>query len=154
MSGIKSSSRMALSVGIVGATVLWLIADLGVIPNPVQMQMDKRVELAKVVMIEATSSVEKNRLFDFDEVIDKIVANNDDLISIGVERSPGNYLTSIEGHKSRWNSEGFPSSSRVAADLHKAGKKWGQLQILFDPNNELVRSSWTYPLSPVFFSVC
>ena len=142
---------MALSVGIVGATVLWLIADLGVIPNPVQMQMDSRVELAKLVMIEATSSVEKNRLFDFDEVIDKIVANNDDLISIGVERSPGNYLSSIEGHKSRWNSDGFPSSSRVSADVHKAGRKWGQLQILFDPNNELIRSSWTYPLSPVFF---
>ena len=153
MTGIKSSTRLAISIGIVGATFLWLAADLRLIPNPVDSVLDTRVALAKVISINATTAVEEKRFLDFRDIAEAMIATNPDLHSICLTSKHSKYTVGTQGHQELWlQKETYPESCRVSADVFQNGSvPWGKLEILFDPENELLVSNWKYPLSQVLF---
>ncbi len=152
MTGIKSSSRLAISVGIVAATILWIAVDIEIIPSPSQAVLDSRVALSKVVAIDASQAVEKNRVREFRDLAETLALTNEDLHSIALIRSNQSMAVETQNHRHLWKqSDRYPPSCRVSAEVFQNGRAWGTLQILFDPNNELIASSWKYPLMPVIF---
>ena len=152
MTGIKSSSRLALSIGIVGATFLWLAADLEIIPSPVNSVLDGRVSLAKVISVNASLAVEKNRNNEFQNLADALVQTTPDLHSVAIVNQTGVMTAGTSNHTTLWSKKDvYLDSSRVVAEISRDDKQWGELQLLFDPKNELIASAWRYPLTPVFF---
>lgn len=152
MTGIKSSSRLALSIGIVGATLFWLAADLEIIPNPVESTLGSRVAIAKVISVEASVAVEKNRIFEFENLAKALVQTTPELHSVGMVNKSGTIFAGFDDHTRLWaKNDIYPERSRVFAEIFKNGSEWGQVQLLFDPNNDFMTSMWRYPLLPVFF---
>ena len=151
MLGIRSATRLAITIGVVAATFAWLASDIEIIPNPRQANLDGRVEVAKTIAISVTSDVRKNHTFDLGDKIESIVVASPEVASIGIKRITGRYSSATEGHIANWRSDDFPETCRVEAKIHKGNEVWGNIQILFVPDENKIGSSYYYPLRAVFF---
>ncbi|MEM9409872.1 MAG: diguanylate cyclase [Planctomycetota bacterium] len=151
MFNFKSSTRLAFSVGIVGAAILWLTIELGVLPNPATLKIRERLEVAKVIVVELEDAIEQNRLHKINGFLEQIVANNDDLISVGLVRNDGCCAVATETHEIKWKSDDFSDGNRASVNIQQLDRTWGTLQVLYDPSNPEVNPAISYPFGPVLF---
>ena len=151
MVGICSATRLAITIGIVCAAILWLAADTEILPSPRKASMDGRVDITKSIAVSLTSDVRKNQTLNLDQKIKNYVNVLPQLSSIGLKRSNGKYSATTENHELNWSSDMYPDMCRVEADIRHQDKVWGTLQILFVPDDQRVASSYYYPLRGIFF---
>ena len=92
MPKIKSATRLALIIGLGCATVVWIATGIGLIPNPHELEVSKRVDITKSIAVNVTTYAENHRGIRLQSILDRTVGIDEDLISVGVTRSGRGYL--------------------------------------------------------------
>lgn len=136
---IKSATRLALTVGIGCASLIWLAAALGLIEDPAQTELKKRVSLAKFVAVSVTTFAENKRSHDLKVILDRVVTTESDLVSIGVRRRGRSGYVAIAGpHQQEWqtNSTNANASGQITVEILANGSSWGNLEVRFVENEK------------------
>ena len=154
MTNIKSTTRMALSIGIGCATLVWICASLGLVPNPKVAMAEKRILTTRGLAINAASYAENKGQKNLKTVFQRAVQTNDSLKSIGIKRKNSHqYVLTYGAHGSEWKSgEENDAEKQIAVDILSNGRKWGVLQVSFHPF-ERFGGRWGlgFPLGPILF---
>lgn len=132
---IKSATRLAISVGIGCATLVWLAIGIGLIPDPIKLRIENRVETTKAIAVTVTSFAESRRNADLQVILDRLVMADQEIVSIGVRRTKKDqYLMTSGPHLERWNPNmGQIPGKQMLVQILANGKSWGSMEIAFIP---------------------
>ena len=150
---IKSSTRLAISIGLISVSVIWLAVGLKLIPDGIQPQIDGRVHLAESIAITATALVECKRDKDLEAVLSEINRRNDEVVSIGIRDAFGK-LTFMSGrHLEHWQTDDSVSAAdQMTIKIFENRKEQGKLEIKFSPLRQRGwRGFFAFPLPLIMF---
>jgi len=86
MTKIRSATRLALTIGMGCATIVWVAIGIGMIPNPSELELSKRVDMTKNIAVNVATYAENQRGIRLEKILQRTVEVNQNLISIGVSR--------------------------------------------------------------------
>jgi diguanylate cyclase (GGDEF)-like protein/putative nucleotidyltransferase with HDIG domain len=136
MLGIKPATRLALTIGFVTATLVWVAFGLNMIPNPKQSKHEKRVAITKTLAASATGLASQNRIDNLQRALDLSANLNEDVESVGVY-SRNSYKAHTKGHPNLWVESGPAGNpDQASMEILANGKNWGTLQIRFGSPSE------------------
>lgn len=155
---IKSAARLALTIGLICASASWLATGLQIIPNPFQPIIDGRIQTTKSVAATVTTFAENQRFHDMQKVLDRVVASNDEIMSIGIVRQ-GRYFIEAGPHSrihAKFEGTSLESTENyINVKIISNGFEWGRLELFFQPIQATGwRSMLVYPLPMVAFLTC
>ncbi len=132
---IKSSTRLALTLGVGCASLVWLAVGMGIVPDPNQKEVENRIALAKSIAVNVTTFAENKRVSDLETILSRNVEAESTLHSIGVRRlGRTNYLIATGGHEEQWVANlGKDPGRQVEVSILANGKNWGVLEVAFAP---------------------
>ena len=97
MPGFKTSTRLALSAGLITMTVIWLAAGLNLLPDESQAKLSGRLELVQAVAANASTLVQLDREAELREALANVCAHSRDMISCGFRGTDGRLVVDIGG---------------------------------------------------------
>ena len=132
---IKSATRLALTVGMGCASLVWLAIGLGLIPDPYQYQVENRVDLTKAIAVNVTTFAENKRTSDLAKILDRTVQADQNVVSIGVRRrGKKSYYHTSGPHQTFWKPELTSDPGRqISIEILANKKPWGELEVGFVP---------------------
>lgn len=134
MPKIRSATRLALTIGLGCATIVWGAIGLGLIPNPEEAEIAKRTDMTKSIAVNVTTYAENQRGIKLKKILDRTVKVHQDLVSIGISRTGRGYSVVAGPHFTTWKEEFNDDPGRqVSIDIMAGGKKWGDLEVAFVP---------------------
>lgn len=145
---IKSSTRLALTLGLGVSALVLLAVTLELIPNPQNQIIKSRTSLVKLLIVDVTTLAESKQVKDLSVLFRRSVAVEKDLVSIGLKRgTDGGYLASTdklhETYASRANLEDLQVFS---APVFLNRKKWADLEVVFRKMD--VKRAFGFPIYP------
>ena len=154
MPKIKSATRIALSIGVGCASLIWVASSLGLIPNPIEQTRLNRIRTTKTLAVNVSTFAENQTKTDLRKILDRVVAVDDELISVGVRRNgKRSYVFTAGPHLSTWKTEAENDpSEQIEAQILANGREWGQLHVTFKPIEGT--GDWmslTFPLGLILF---
>lgn len=153
---IRSATRLALTIGIVCASLIWLACGLQIVPNPFRPIVESRVRMTKSISATVTTFVENQRFLDLQKTLDRMLATNDEIVSVGVERN-GLYVADSGNHTAVWKplKDGKSTENQLHVQIRSNGQNWGDLELVFRPLNMYgIRGLLFFPLPLVGFMTC
>ena len=134
MPKIRSATRLALTIGFACATIVWVAAGIGLIPNPQKVELAKRIDTTKSLAVSVSTFAESRRGADIEKIFDRTVALDDELVSIGISRDgKKGYKYSAGPHAETWVADSEKPGEQISIEIKSAGKKWGDLEVVFRP---------------------
>jgi len=126
---------MALSIGIGCASLVWIAAALGIIPDPLAEQGKSRISTSRTLAINVATYAENRKQVNLGKILERAVQLDDGISSVGVRRlTSKNYLMQSGPHKENWNSEqANDASKQISVDILANGREWGALEVAFEP---------------------
>ena len=73
MPKIKSATRLALIIGLGCATVVWIATGIGLIPNPTELEVSKRVDVTRNIAVNVSTYAENQRGIRLQTILDRSV---------------------------------------------------------------------------------
>ena len=149
MPKIRSATRLALIIGFACATVVWIATGIGLIPNPEELEISKRIDMTKSIAVNVATYAENQRGIRLEQILDRTVKVDEDLISIGVSRNGRDYLFTSGPHEETWTAEKENNGEQISIEIKAGGKKWADLEVAFRPlvaSNPLLALSFPYGL--------
>jgi len=125
---------MALSIGIGCASLVWIAAALGIVPDPLIEQSKTRLGSARTLAVNVATYAENRRQVNLKKVLDRSVASDGNIRSIGVRRVNTDRLELSSGpHEEFWNPvDENNTNKQIGVDILSNGKNWGRLEITFE----------------------
>ena len=154
---IKSATRLAITIGIICATMIWVAMGLNLIPDPHQMAAKNRVNVTKAIAVTASSYAESRRYRDLEKTLERNLAIDPSIISIGVRRITGNHLLAVGPHHELWcdDPKALSSKEQIVIDILANNRPWGQLEILFRAQERgLMSLLFGFPFGMFGFLTC
>ena len=135
MKKIRSATRMALSIGIGCASLIWIAAALGIIPDPIREQGKSRISTARTLAINVASHAENRKQVNLGKILEQAVKLDDSISSVGVKRlNIGRYSMVRGPHEKKWDPEQTNDAGKqIGVDILANGRKWGALEVTFEP---------------------
>ena len=133
---IKSATRLAVTIGFICLTLVCLAMSLNLIPNPQQLEMERRLSITRGIAVAVSTLAESNCLPEMQLVLERNAGVEPCILSIGVRRERGRKnLVEVGPHNQSWNSVDVRQQDlqQIAIDILSNGRKWGQLEIVFHP---------------------
>ena len=153
MSRITSATRMALSIGIGCASLIWIATSTGLIPNPITQQAKSRILTTKVIAVSVSSFAESPRQTGLRKVLERFVAANKNLSSVGIlRRGQRDYFITVGPHSKNWTvqHENDPEK-QIGVEILANGNQWGHLQLAFNPYQEVGKEGLVFPFGLILF---
>ena len=148
---IKTATRLAITFGLITASLIWSAMALEVIPNPTRIQVKRRVDVTRSIALGVTAYAENRRALDLNKLLTRTVDLDRNVESVGVKlRNRNDYLTTAGPHQRIWQPElGNDPSRQLSVQVLTNGREWGELEIVFVP---LRQHSWLgYPFGMIAF---
>lgn len=108
---------------------------LGIIPDREAAIRTGRTGLAEAIAIHSTALVMKNDLKRLGNDFSLIAERNEDLLSLGLRKNDGQFVSTTPGHEDFWQEmDGDHSKeSQVRIPIWNGKNKWGELELSFKP---------------------
>lgn len=154
---LKPALRLAISVGLLASSLIWVALGVGVLPDPQTERYQHRFELARCVSVAAASIADSKRYDQMQAVMRSQVAVEDDLLSLGVRRTSGDLIAEAGPHEALWQGAAGSAQddNQVTAEILANGRTWGTLEMVFRPNAAIGWDAWiAYPFSLALFVGC
>ena len=87
MKKIRSATRMALSIGVGCACLIWGAVALGLISDPSIERGNSRVSTTRALAVNVATFAENRGSIDLKRVLERAVANDPNIRSVGVQRN-------------------------------------------------------------------
>lgn len=126
-----------LSLGIVAlSTSLLLIADsiLDVFPDQNTAVLEQRLNLAESLAVQYTELVTADRLPQVEPIMDALVSQRSDVLSMSLRTRDGQELAATTRHQSLWERTGDTRSTptQVQIPILRNTERWGTLEVKFE----------------------
>ncbi|MCP4477291.1 MAG: diguanylate cyclase [Planctomycetaceae bacterium] len=145
---IKSSARLALTLGLGVSALVLLAITLELIPNPQNQIIKSRTSLVKLLIVDVTTLAESKQVGDLSVLFRRSVAVEKDLVSIGLKRgTDGGYLASTDKLHETYASRADLEDLQVfSAPVFLNRKKWADLEVVFRKMD--VKRAFGFPIYP------
>ena len=151
MPRIKPATRIAITLGFISATLVWIAHGLNLIPSPNANLQDKRLAIVKTLAGSITGIASQGSSSALKHSLELSAGINSDVLSIGVRGKSG-YLGQSENHESFWQSSGSSrQTNQVELEIFANEKLWGTLQVCFADRSPMGMLGYMFPLSLVIF---
>ena len=131
---IKSATRLALTLGIGCASLVWMSIGIGMIPNPFQLDIEKRIALTKAMSVNVATFAESKRTSELETILQRTLEAEESLLSLGVTRRGKNSYYIVCGpHPESWNSSDQIRDRQIEVEILANSKPWGTLQVAYKP---------------------
>ena len=130
---IKSAARIAITIAMATATLVWVASAISLIPNPQRLEVKRQLTLTRAIAVSVSEIVERNRFSDLNRVLEQHRSLQSDILSIGIRSLHSHSLRMSAGpHNEVWQTE-YDSrrQQQVSVDIYRGRQKWGQLEIAF-----------------------
>ena len=134
LASIKTSTRVAITIGCIFIGVVWVATGLRIVPDPKQNVVPARVRLCESLAISTSMLAEKNGLKEVEQLLRDSVSRNPEIVSMGLRDQSGQLLLAIGKHDT-WS---LPTGNSSTADqmsvtISTNGKPWVDLELQFQP---------------------
>ncbi|MFM7739516.1 MAG: hypothetical protein ACKO9H_08945, partial [Planctomycetota bacterium] len=102
---IKSAARLAITVALIISSNISLAMMMGLLPDLTESAVKKRVQFSEMIAINSASLAENNRLTDLEQVLQQLLARNEDLVSLGIRKRDGSYRMMFGEHSKNWKQD-------------------------------------------------
>ncbi len=153
MPSVNSYTRLAISIGLISVSVIWLAAGLKFIPDARTPQIEGRCNFADSLAVSASALVEAKRFRELELVLQEIHRRNRQILSIGLRDSEAKLTFQSGDHQRLWQADA-PSSpaDQMTMTVFQDRNPRGTLELKFAPMRQ---SSWvgflTFPLPLILF---
>ncbi len=151
---IKSATRLALFLGVGCATLVWIAIGLGLISDPYQAELQRRIELTRHLAVNVTAYAENRQSSDLQSILLRSVQIHPELISAAVRPKGRRTPSMVAGpHTSTWREkQALDPSDQMEVEILTNGRKWGQLEVAFAPMEQsLAQASRSFPFGVISF---
>jgi len=130
---IKSATRLALTLGIGCASLVWMAIGIGLIPNPHQLNVEKRISLGKAIAVNVATFAESKRSNELETILQRTVEVEDSLVSLGIARNgKSRYFMTCGPHLEGWEpNQTIHDGRQLEVEILANGRPWGTLQIVY-----------------------
>lgn len=157
---IASSLKLALTLTSVGIGVLLAASALGLIPTLEDVRLRHRLDMVETLTASVLEDVRQSRWVELEQTLDKVVARNEDLWSIGIRTRGGQVLVATSLHESLWAEHQHSQSQTGGSDpprwrtsmqppaviqIANGGRDWGDIEFFFAPMADAQASWWSRP---------
>lgn len=150
---MKPATRIAITLGFISATIVWIAHGLNLIPSPNSHVEERRLAIVKTLAgsISGFASESGGRSSALQRSLELAVRLNKDVLSVGV-RGKSRYLAKSRDHKANWKSNKSADQSNQAELEVSANKRlWGTLEVCFTDKDSMGLLGFMFPLSLVAF---
>lgn len=126
---------MSLSIGIGCASLIWIGAALGLIPDPLVEKAASRIKTTQTIALNVATFAENSREVNLRKILERTLATDDHLDSIGVKRDGfRSYVMAFGKHQEKWDSDQKNDAGKqIGVDILANKRPWGKLQVVFKP---------------------
>ena len=150
---LKPATRIAITLGFISATIVWIAHGLNLIPSPNAHVHKTRLAIVKTLggTISGLASNSSGSNSALQRSVDLATRLNKDVLSVGV-RGKSRYLAKTGGHEENWKSKQSDDQSNQAELEVFANKRlWGKLEVCFADKESTGLLGFMFPLSIVAF---
>ena len=130
---IKSATRLAITIGIICATMVWMALGLHLVPDPNRMESKNRVNVTKAIAVTVSSYAENRRYLELEKLLERNLALDPSIVSIGVRRNTGTRLVTVGPHVEVWEDDPDVRTAhdQIVVDILANNRAWGKMEIVF-----------------------
>lgn len=153
MPRITPATRIAITLGFISATLVWIAHGLGLMPSPHAHVHERRLAIVQTLAgsISGIASTGKGNRSALQRSLDLTTRLNNDVLSVGV-RGKSRYLAKSEDHEANWKStESEGQSNQAELEVFANKRFWGTLEVRFADKSSVGLLGFMYPLSIVAF---
>ncbi len=153
MPRLKPATRIALTLGFVSASIIWIAHGLNLIPSPRDQVHGRRIAIVKT-LVGSLSGIASGSSSDgatLQRTLELATRLNEDVLSAGV-RNKSRYLAKSGNHKANWklaNSGHQPNQAELEVFANK--RLWGTLEVRFSEIDSGGIFGFMFPLSIIAF---
>ncbi|MEM0926423.1 MAG: histidine kinase dimerization/phospho-acceptor domain-containing protein, partial [Planctomycetota bacterium] len=128
-------TRITLGLVCILMSVLSAAMFIGMNRGPKQAIREGRAHLCETLTVVSSDYVTRGQSRRLDDLLEAVVARNDDLRSAGIRREDGRLLSSFGQHDADWSdgATAGPSDSLVRVPIRKGNQRWGTVELAFKP---------------------
>lgn len=144
--------RVALSVGLMVASAMWIANTLGWFPNLRQAELDRRLQLANSFALPAGQHIQRQRLPELESMLKTFLTLHPEFESAGWRTRTGRLLVEAGQHRAKWHSD--PSDpNNLSIDVSLGGQSIGTLDFRLAEVPELsVAYAYTVYPGPMIYT--
>jgi diguanylate cyclase (GGDEF)-like protein/putative nucleotidyltransferase with HDIG domain len=146
---IRTAARLAITFGVITASVIWFAVSIRLIPDPQKLELENRIAVTKSIALSVKAHAENRRDVKLDPLLDRTMFAYKCVRSIGVKRGGRRGYAGVRGpHAETWNikTKNDPRK-QVGVEVLSNGKLWGTVEVGFAP----VENSYGFPFKIIGF---
>jgi len=127
--------RLAISLALLGISVLMLAKFLGIVPDTRQAELEARQVVAESLAVQVSSAIAKDELHTVTRTFRAVVSRNQSVVSVGLREKSGDVLAQAGNHEQEWKSKDVNKSTanEVIVPLFEGAESWGAMEVQFEP---------------------
>ncbi len=119
--------RVALSVGLMVASAMWIANTLGWFPNLRQAELDRRLQLANSFALPVSQHLQRQRMPEIETLLKSFLARHPEFESAGWRTRTGRLLVDVGQHRANWNND-TSDPNNLSIDVALGGQPTGALE--------------------------
>jgi diguanylate cyclase (GGDEF)-like protein/putative nucleotidyltransferase with HDIG domain len=119
--------RVALSVGLMVASTMWIANTLGWFPNLRQVELNRRLQLANSLALPVSQHIQRQRLPEIEALLKTVLVRHPEFESAGWRTRTGRLLVDAGQHRTRWNDD-VSDPKNLSIDVTLGGQPAGALE--------------------------
>ncbi|MGI9519384.1 MAG: diguanylate cyclase [Pirellulaceae bacterium] len=131
---IKTSCRLAITLGLIAASVIWIAHGLDMVPDSEEERIGSRLRLCESLAVTTTWFAQRNQTRGLDDIIEQIGKRSPEVRSIAIVKQ-SRTIASFGPHEACWKpaSDGQSSPESMAVGILANESEWGEVQVQFWP---------------------
>ena len=149
---IKPATRIALTLGFISATLVWIAHGLNLVPDPYSASQEKNTAIVQTLAASITTLAANNVApASLQNNLDLTARLNKDIQSLAVRRK-SNYFARTSNHQQNWKPVGKkPRLTQAELEIRSNKRLWGTLEVCFVDERPLGIFGFMFPLGLATF---
>lgn len=131
---IKSTCRIAMTLGLIAVSVIWIAHGLKLIPDTEQNQIDSRLQMCESLAVTTSWFAKHGTEKGLESIVRQIGERSTEVVSIRIMKD-ARPIAVWGQHPDDWKNSSSEESTanRMSVDILANGEYWGRVQISYTP---------------------
>ncbi|HMO15484.1 MAG TPA: diguanylate cyclase [Pirellulaceae bacterium] len=150
---IRSTCRIALSLGFICAIVLWCAYGFKILPNTEQQLIGQRTDLCEAIAVPLVMMVAQNEQASIERLFENIHSRNEQIQSIGFRGQDGTLIVDVGNHSRKWTLRPGQVSNQdqMWLQIKDENVEAYRIEICFSPLKTVANTGFMFPLNLIVF---
>jgi diguanylate cyclase (GGDEF)-like protein/PAS domain S-box-containing protein/putative nucleotidyltransferase with HDIG domain len=131
---IKTTCRIAITLGLIVVSVVWIAHGLNLIPDTTRDRVNSRLQLCESLAVTTSWFAENSLDRGLESIVERIGARNPDIVSVRIMKQDRE-IAGWGQHPADWANRPLEQSTaeRMSVDILANGRYWGRVQVAWWP---------------------